>query len=181
MTNVTRIQLSTAFRRLAAIQQRIESQPDRSVQVAVDELLKALDELRGAQEHFLEQRDAIEGLRAELREEREKYRQLFDTAPDIYLITDASLTILSANLAAAELFNISQRFLAGKSLSVFLSKDRGRFLAEAARLATAGESTTWAFAIRPRERASLQVEARVVTHATEEGLDLHWILRPAGA
>ena len=121
----------------------------------------------------------IEIVRAELRAEREKYTQLFDGAPDPYLVTDADLRILSANRAGADLFNISQRFLSGKSLSVFLSKDRGRFIVEAARLASAGESADWAFAIRPRERAPLQVKARVVVHATDEGVELHWILRPA--
>lgn len=179
--NTTRVQLSTAFRRLAAIQQRVEARPDSAVQAALSELLRALDELRVAQEQLLEQKDTIEGVRAELRAEREMYRQLFDAAPDAYLITDSRLTILGANLAAAELLNISQRFLAGKALSVFFSKDRGRFLADSERLANAGESTRWSFQIRPRERASLQVDARVATHATDEGLELHWIIRPTGS
>ena len=177
--NANRIQLAPAFKRLATLQRRVETQHDTTVQQAVDELLRSLHELRGGQDQLLAQREDIEVVRAELRAEREKYTQLFDGAPDPYLVTDADLKILSANRAGADLFNISQRFLSGKALSVFLSKDRGRFIVEAARLASAGESADWAFGIRPRERAPLQVKARVVVHATEEGVELHWILRPA--
>ena len=177
--NANRLQLAPAFRRLATLQRRVETQHDTTVQQAVDELLRSLNELRGGQAQLLAQREEIEAVRAELRAERERYTQLFDSAPDPYLVTDAQLTILSANRAGAELFNISQRFLSGKALSVFLSKDRDRFIADAARLASAGESEEWSFGIRPRERAPLEVSARVVVHAAPEGVELHWVLRPA--
>ena len=177
--NANRLQLAPAFRRLATLQRRVETQHDTTVQQAVDELLRSLNELRGGQAQLLAQREEIEAIRAALRAERERYTQLFDGAPDPYLVTDSQLTILSANRAGADLFNISQRFLSGKALSVFLSKDRDRFIADAARLASAGESEDWTFGIRPRERAPLEVSARVVVHATPEGVELHWVLRPA--
>jgi PAS domain S-box-containing protein len=177
--NANRIQLAPALRRLATLQRRVDTQRDATVQQAVDELVRSLQDLRAGQAQLLAQRAEIEAVRAELRTEREKYSQLFDTAPLPYLVTDPQLTIVSANRAGAELFNISQRFLSGKALTVFLSKDRGRFLNEAARLANAGESGEWSFGIRPRERAPLQVNARVVVHATPEGVELHWVIRPA--
>jgi len=177
--NANRLQLAPAFRRLATLQRRVETQHDTTVQQAVDELLRSLNDLRAGQAQLLGQREEIEAVRADLRAEREKYTQLFDSAPDPYLVTDAQLTILSANRAGADLFNISQRFLSGKALSVFLSKDRDRFIADATRLASAGESEEWSFGIRPRERAPLEVKARVVVHATPEGVELHWVIRPA--
>jgi hypothetical protein len=94
-------------------------------------------------------------------------------------VTDARLTILEANRAGAELFNISQRFLTGKALSVYIARDRGRFIADCTRLAMEGESAQWTLGIRPRERAPLNVDARVVAHALPDGLELHWRLRPA--
>jgi PAS domain S-box-containing protein len=178
--NTIRVQLAAALRKLATLQRQVELQPDRLVQEAIDELRRALEDLRRAEEQLGAEREQVEAARAELLAEREKYTQLFDAAPEPYLVTDARLTILGANRAASELFNISQRFLAGKALSIFISKDRPRFLSDAARLASTGESTRWSFGIRPRERASLSVAARVVTHATEEGLELHWVLRPLG-
>ena len=179
MTNVTPVQLTAAFRRLATLQRRLESVPDHLVQQGVEETMRALEELRTAQGELLVQRERIEAARADLRTEREKYQHLFDTAPQAYLVTDARLTILEANRAGAELFNISQRFLTGKALSVYIAKDRGRFIADAARLAVAGESARWTLGIRPRERAPLIVDARVVAHALPDGLELHWHLRPA--
>jgi len=176
--NANRLQLAPAFRRLATLQRRVETQHDTTVQQAVDELLRSLNDLRAGQAQLLGQREEIEAVRADLRAEREKYTQLFDSAPDPYLVTDAQLTILSANRAGADLFNISQRFLSGKALSVFLSNDRDRFIADATRLASAGESEEWSFGIRPRERAPLEVKARVVVHATPEGVELHWVIRP---
>lgn len=175
--NANRIQLAPALRRLATLQRRGDTHGDAGVQQAVAELLRSLEELRGGQTQLLAQREELESIQAELRIEREKYSQLFDAAPDPYLVTDVQLMIVSANRAAADLFNISQRFLAGKSLSVFLSKDRGRFLADAARLAHAGESARWSFGIRPRERAPLQVTARVVVHAGLDGVEMHWVMR----
>jgi PAS domain-containing protein len=179
--NTTRIQLAPAFRKVATLQRRIESHPDPLVEDAVAELVRALEELRLAQGHLLAQRDQVEALRAELRAERQKNIQLFDAAPDAYVITDPVLTIISANRAAAELFNISQRFLTGKGLSVFLARDRGRFLADAARLAATGERAQWSFGIRPRERAAVNVDARVFAHLSAEGAELHWVMRPSVA
>jgi PAS domain-containing protein len=176
--NANRIQLAPAFKRLTTLQRRVDTHADATVQLAVSELLRSLEELRAGQAQLLAQREEIESVRAELRVEREKYTQLFDAAPEAYLVTDAELLILSANRAGADLFNISQRFLSGKALSVFLAKDRGRFLADAARLARAGESAEWSFGIRPRERAPLQVSAKVVVHASAEGVELHWVMRP---
>jgi PAS domain-containing protein len=175
--NASRIQLAPAFRKVETLQRRLESQPDALVREAVRELLRALEELRLAQGHLLAQRDEAESLRGELGAEHQKYLQLFDAAPDAYVITDADLTIISANRAAAGLFNISQRFMTGKGLSVFVSKDRGRFVADAGRLALTGGSAQWSFGIRPRERAAVHVDARVFTHASQDGLELHWLMR----
>ncbi|CAA9401470.1 hypothetical protein AVDCRST_MAG94-5938, partial [uncultured Leptolyngbya sp.] len=48
--------------------------------------------------------------------ERQRYQELFEFAPDGYLVTDAQGKIQEANLAAARLLNIEQRFLVGKPL-----------------------------------------------------------------
>jgi len=43
--------------------------------------------------------------------ERQRYQELFEEAPDGYLVTDPQGTIQSANCAAATLLNVSQKFL----------------------------------------------------------------------
>jgi PAS domain-containing protein len=44
------------------------------------------------------------------------YQDLFELAPDIYLVTDLAGVIREANAAAAALLNIRPQFLAGKPL-----------------------------------------------------------------
>jgi len=58
--------------------------------------------------------------REALETERQRYRDLFEFAPDGYLVTDADGTIQEANQAAALLLGVRQDFLGGKPLVVFV-------------------------------------------------------------
>ena len=78
------------------------------------------------------------------------------------------------------LLNISQRFLIGKSFTVFVCNDRERVQQQARRLAEGGGSADWLFSLRPRERAPLDVACRVL--ATEWGArNLRWMVRRVSA
>ncbi|MBI1910549.1 MAG: PAS domain S-box protein [Deltaproteobacteria bacterium] len=55
----------------------------------------------------------------ELGIERQRYRDLFDFAPDGYLVTDTHGTILEANRAAAILFKAALSYLSKKNFSLF--------------------------------------------------------------
>ena len=79
------------------------------------------------------------------------------------------------NRAAAQLFNVSQRFLVGKAMSVFVCEERSRFLTEIGRLASEQWSAELAIKLRPRERAPLDV---VATVAGDTG-GLRWVFRAA--
>jgi len=70
--------------------------------------------------------------------------------------------------------NVSQRFLPGKTLSVFICEDRSGFLSRVAELVTERSHAQFALKLRPRERAPLAVNA--VAKADESGV--HWHLRP---
>ena len=56
-----------------------------------------------------------------LEEERQRYQELFEFAPDGYLVTDALGVIREANRAASELLGIRAEFLRGKPLSLISS------------------------------------------------------------
>ena len=99
--------------------------------------------------------------------------ELFDEMPDLYIVTRPDTTIVEVNRAAAELFNVSQRFLAGKTLSVFICEDRGRFLDESTRIAREKSTAELQVRLRPRERAPQNVTARV----RGDGANLRWIIR----
>ena len=176
-------QLTSARSRFATLDRRARSHNAVSgpLEESMRELERALEELQGAQDRLVEQREELEVIRVELQREREKYWQLFDGAPEPYVVTGPELQIMDANRAASEMLNISQRFLNGKSLSIFVCKDRGVFMSNTARIVTTGGTGEWILRIRPRERAPLDIVARVVVNQASANASLHWIFRPSPA
>jgi len=61
-----------------------------------------------------QQNQELEITQRALEVERQRYQELFEEAPDGYLVTDPQGTIQSANCAAATLLNVSQKFLVGQ-------------------------------------------------------------------
>ena len=175
--DVLELQLASALQRFATLQRRAASDRDQSKLLgrALQELGTALEQVRVAQEQLIEGRQRLEAAQAELARERERYWQLFDQMPQPYVVTDPSSVITEVNRAAAQLFNVSQRFLVGKAMSVFVCEERGRFLSDISRLASEGRSSELAFKLRPRERAPVDVRATVGGDAA----GLRWVLRLA--
>jgi PAS domain-containing protein len=174
------MQLSTALHRLTVLQRRAEHlSPDtpKLLQRTLKELEGALEQLRAAQDQLVAQRDELSAAQALLEVERRKYWQLFDAVGDACVVTTPDGEILEANRAAAALLNISQRFLIGRSLAVFVCTDRARVLAHAKRLAEYGGTAEWIFSIRPRERAPFDAACRVAASDVGERT-LRWLLKP---
>ena len=171
------LQLASAVERYTNLQRRAETRGDSStlLQKTLAELGTALEEVRVAQEHLIESRTRMEQMQVQLREQAEKYWQLFDAMPEAYVVSRPDSTIVEVNKAAAQLFNVSQRFLIGKTLSVFVCENRSGFLVASARAAAEAVSTEMVLKLRPRERAPLTVNARVSGDAGT----LRWVLRPA--
>jgi PAS domain-containing protein len=173
------LQIASAIRRAEALRARVAGEPRDKAQLfdrALRELDQSLEELRTLHEQVLDQVDRTDALRHELISEREKYWRLFNLLPDPCLLTKEDSAILEANRAASELFNISQRFLVGKVLSVFVCEERTRFLRQVAAIARDGGYVDLTLRLRPRERAPLAVSATVSIDAEST---LRWLLRPS--
>jgi PAS domain S-box-containing protein len=171
------LQLASALHRYTTLQRRAETTRDAGglLTRTLAELGTALEQVRVAQDQIVEDRSRLEQLQAELRAQLTRYWELFDEMPDPYLVTRPDTTILEVNQAGAQLFNVSQRFLAGKTLSVFVCEDRGRFLEESGRIAREKATSELRLKLRPRERAPLTITASV----RGDGQNLRWILRHA--
>jgi two-component system, OmpR family, sensor histidine kinase VicK len=168
-------QLVSAVQRLSALQRRLpvdETAPPKLVERMLRELENALEEVRVSQDQLIDSRRQMEELQAELSRQYQKYWDLFDDMPQAYVVTRADSTILEANRAAGALFNVSQRFLVGKTLSVFVSDDRVTFLSRMTRLVADGGTFELEFRMRPRERAAIPVQARVAAESTT----LRWVI-----
>jgi two-component system sensor histidine kinase VicK len=177
--DVLELQLASAMQRFSTLQRRASSDRDQAKLLgrSLQELGTTLEELRVAQEQLIEGRQRLEAVQAELVRERERYWQLFEEMPQAYVVTEPSSVITEVNRAAAQLFNVSQRFLVGKALSVFVCEERSRFLADISRLAAEGRSSELGFKLRPRERAPVDVIATV--GADTKGL--RWVIRTGAA
>jgi PAS domain S-box-containing protein len=104
--------------------------PDSVLGQVLEELATSLEELKVAEEELTEQNRELEITRAQAEAERRRYRDLFLSAPDGYMLTDDRGTIAEANRAAAELLGTPIRNLPGKPLPLFVSaEDRPDFQA----------------------------------------------------
>jgi PAS domain S-box-containing protein len=173
------LQLASAQQRLASLQRRAAAEPGQSKLLprALREAETLLEELRGAQEQLVEFRCRLEEVQTELAKQSAKYGELFEAMSDAYVVTRLDSSIIEANRAAAELLNLSQRFLIGKPLSVFVCQDRSGFLKMLESLRDRTDATTLPLRLRPRERAPLDVSATI---RADNG-SIRWLVRPEQA
>src|SRR5829696_9163760 len=118
--------------------------PDPLVDEAVEALHTALEELRVTEEELRIQNEQLEESQTLIEAERVRYEELFQLAPDAYLVTDAAGTIAEANHAAAALLNVAGPRLKGRPLAVFVPPSARRdFRARVDAAATLGRLDEW--------------------------------------
>jgi two-component system, cell cycle sensor histidine kinase and response regulator CckA len=148
-------QLQAAQQRLVHLQQSNSSQsiPSQELQgQAIAELSIALEELNVAVEELYEQNEELHAARYEIELERQLYQELFDFAPDGYLVTDNGGTIREANCRAETLFKVRRDKLIGKPFVLFVAEgDRPIFHAQLNQLsATNSKLHDWELSLQPR-------------------------------
>lgn len=147
-------------------------------------LREALDALRGqheellvAEEELRSQLDELGRMGLRLEAERERYADLFERAPDAYVVSDRFGVIRDANAAAVQLFCLETRFLRGKPISAFTDPNDVRAMNDALEVLERGTIRTMELELRPRGGGEVQVLAHV--SLTSRGQRLLWILRKA--
>ena len=106
---------------------------------AVDALQRTLEEVEVAERELAQQNEELIAAREALEIERHRYRELFELAPDGYVISNAQGIVEEANQAAAALLNMSEAALRGKALAVFVAPPgRPAFRSLLREVATAG-------------------------------------------
>ncbi|WP_404783923.1 PAS domain S-box protein [Altericista sp. CCNU0014] len=109
--------------RLNALRQNAESVsvPSRTLlEEAIADLNSTLEELQATAEELSQQNIELLATRQDLEAERQRYRTLFELAPDAYLVTDAKGIIQAANCASEILFQLHRDLLVGKLLVMFV-------------------------------------------------------------
>jgi PAS domain S-box-containing protein len=110
--------------------------------------------------------------------EQSRYKELFELAPDAYLVTDASGMILEANHAAATLLGLSHELLIGRSVaSLVPSEERRAFRRWFRELADArGVLETQTSITRSTGRRDVSVSIAPI-HGPSAPIGFRWIVR----
>src|ERR1700753_518344 len=151
---------------------------------ALQDLQIALEEVEVAEEEMALQNEELLSVQLALQGERERYRLLFELAPDGYLVTDVAGIVLEANRAAADLVRVPGRALRGKPLAVFVAQaERGSFRSLFPRILAGERIGNHELTVRARGGAR---RPALVTVAREEGAAnlpgrLLWIVRDVSA
>jgi PAS domain S-box-containing protein len=158
-----------------AEQQPLVGETMQELSTALQELRVAADELQQQNEDLAETRELVE-------EERRRYQELFDDAPDGYLVTDAEGTIQQANGVAASLLGVRGDFLVGKPFVVFVAREAQRaFGAYMARLHDGHpeRAAEWQTTVQPRGGPSYPIAVTTGQIHDRKGrlVGLRWLLR----
>ncbi|MEA5505316.1 PAS domain S-box protein [Halotia wernerae UHCC 0503] len=172
--------IASAHRRLENLSRRANQtqRPDFAVELlqeAIAEISISLEELHVSAEELQQQNEELVATRHLVEAERQRYQDLFNFAPDAYLVTDLTGIIQEANHAAAQLLNARQAFLIGKPLSVFIYQaERQKFWQMILRLRQQKQirgQELWMF----HNNGDIDFPAEVTATITEDSL--RWLLR----
>ncbi|MGB3403237.1 MAG: PAS domain S-box protein [Microcoleaceae cyanobacterium] len=203
MTNINQFEdwIIVAQARLEQIQQNTSDlQP--GTQDILTELCINTEELHVATEQLQLQNEQLLATRQQLEAERQRYLELFDFAPNGYIVTDREGIIQQANRSAAELLNVPQKYLSAKPLDVFVAQtDRESFnrqwfditiefplaceIASRRAFEPVGNYTTgnliqdWEVQLQPRQGEPIPVALSLsaTCNASGELTDLLWLIR----
>ncbi|OKH31096.1 PAS domain-containing sensor histidine kinase [Calothrix sp. HK-06] len=175
--------IQKVYKNTQRINQQINESPlhqqDLLVQ-AVEELHVALEELQVAEEELRIQNQTLAETHYLLAQERERYQELFDLAPDGYIVTNTEGKIQTANNAAAEMLNIPKHFLEAKVLVNFIPEsERRSFRSLMLRLHECERISEWETRIQRRSGSIIDVSINITTVINEKGeiKGWRWMLR----
>jgi PAS domain S-box-containing protein len=165
--------------RSASLARRAPSAPLAAADL-VSELRERDLELADVNAELRRQSEQLAQARQFLERERARYADLFDSAPDAYIESDAQGVVREANLAAAALLALPPELLVGKLLISFVA--RGDTRAFRGYLAALGApeppEATRTFEVRLRPRGGSPFLASVSVRAVRGAGAHRWTLRP---
>ncbi len=158
----------------------VPEKPQEYLMQSLEELSLSLQELQVAAEELRQQNEALAESSKAVEQERQHYQELFEFAPDGYLVTDKESAILEVNQTAAQLLNVSAERLVGKPLVVFVSPEERRDFYSQLRQFQKGEPIkNWQVQLQRWRGASFRVSFTVAPIKTPQGdvVGLRWQLQ----
>ena len=156
-----------------------QSTPELPIEMLC-QLSIALEELHIAQEELQCQNEELLASRQELEQQRQRYQELFEFAPDGYLVTDTKGIIQEANKALVTQLGVRRQYLLGKPIIVFVSQaDRHAFRGLLNLVVQKGEVKDWAIKLQPRQGKPFPAETSITSQKDNQGnvVGLLWSIR----
>jgi PAS domain S-box-containing protein len=159
---------------------------EQALQSSLLELKEANSQLDQQFEALTIASEALEGARKAVEDERYRYQNLFDFAPDGYLVTDLYGKIIEANRAAGSLTGVPFKKLIGKYLVSFVILDerkdfRGQLNLIAEGIHLGRTYQTWEHRLEPHFGPSFEAEMTVLgihgEKEDEKDSQLRWLIR----
>ena len=165
------------------MQERAATLPHRQHEVidqSFEDFQTVLEELKVAEEELRVQNTQLAVAVDAIQAERKRYEELFEFAPDGYLVTDKDGTISEANHAASKMLGKSKKLLAGKPLSIYVDSEyQQAFLSELNRLIVSNSEASFETLLRPRNGEPFYAALKVAQVRDPEGklTGLRWLVR----
>lgn len=149
---------------------------------AVAELRLAVENFERAYGHLAVQHEELRTAEAALRVAEGRYRSLFSSTAEAYLVTDAEGVIIEANPTAGVLLGLVGDLLLGEPLADFVAAaDRTAFTQRLDTLGDIGHVADWSVRVQPRAGTPFPALLTVTADwFAEDVMALRWRLRPEG-
>jgi PAS domain S-box-containing protein len=172
-------QIEVVYQRALQLREQATTHPvDPSLlELALKDLYLVLEELQAVDAELHQQNQRLSQAQYEIDFERQRYRTLFELAPDGYLVTDETGKIYHANRAVATLFALPEAGLVGKPLMVLIEQsDWAEFQR---RLAQPDPATAWEVTLKSRqgEPVTVAIATNVLKDGRHGATTILWSLR----
>ena len=146
----------------------------------VNELSNALEELHVATEELQVQNEDLCIASQAVDNEHRRYLDLFELAPDAYIVTSLQGVIQEVNRAAEALLNLGREKMVRKPLVVFISKpDRICFHTLINQIDVSEGVCDWEVDLQPRQLSLFpaSISISVIQDASNTSVGLRWLIR----
>ncbi|MEH2256009.1 PAS domain-containing sensor histidine kinase [Nostoc sp.] len=138
----------------------------------ITNLMETCKALRETLEELRQQNKELAIARETAELEYRRYQDLFDLAPNAYLVTDVGGIIKEANYVSAALLSVRQKYLVGKPFILFIAEsDRQTFMNQ---LANLQQVQDWEVYLQPRRGTAFPARIRMVAMYNSQGQQIGW-------
>ncbi len=158
---------------------KLPQQQQQEIVESLAEMSHSLQELQFAAGEMRQQHQKLADSHIEMKTQRQRYQDLFNFAPDGYLVTNQEGEILEANFAAAKLLNFASEGLIGKPLVVFVATEERRdFYYKLSKLQRGEAIHNWQIQMQPRGDSSFWASFAVtpIQNPQSQVVGLRWRL-----